>query len=472
MINSYLIEVVKAMSPELRTEMSLFLESSLYNRGINGPVLQRAFEIICKTAPHFSEADLSKEVVYDQIFPSQAIVPGKLEKILVELNKLLRQFLLIKQYLSESNEQRMNLDWVSWLRDAGMIDRAQQILQKGGDQSEGEESLENYWIKFRLAEENHEIQSMQNRVSGDLHIPALLKSLDLYYQNYKVELKNRYRLQQMGIPLPNLTDEENPQSFYIEESNLYRISSQVEVLLLKEEIAPEDVLALLSLLNENEANLSSYALTQFFVFLRSLCTILIDNGQLGFVEVLHKIQKDNLNRGLFLINGSISPNSYINVVQIAIRAKQIEWAKMITQDFRKRLLGGDKDHFFYRFNMAHCLFAEGRLEDALKELPDSPSNSHYHGIVRRLELKIYFEMGSELLHYKLFAFRKYYERTASKNFPAKLRAMHIEFFNILLQLTQSPPKDKARSQRLIERIQKKKLLADRAWLLEKARELG
>jgi hypothetical protein len=50
--------------------------------------------------------------------------------------------------------------------------------------------------------------------------------------------------------------------------------------------------------------------------------------------------------------------------------------------------------------------------------------------------------------------------------------MYIEFFNIMLQLTQSPPKDKKRSQQLIERINKKKLLADRAWLLEKARELG
>ena len=77
-----------------------------------------------------------------------------------------------------------------------------------------------------------------------------------------------------------------------------------------------------------------------------------------------------------------------------------------------------------------------------------------------------------MLLYKLDAFRKFIVRTAPKTIAANLREMDLNFLNILLQLAQSPPKDKIRSAKLVERIERKKLVADRAWLIEKAKELG
>jgi Sporulation control protein len=128
--------------------------------------------------------------------------------------------------------------------------------------------------------------------------------------------------------------------------------------------------------------------------------------------------------------------------------------------------------FFYKLNMAYCHFAEGDFDAALDWVPEVPSSSHYHHMVRRLEIKIYYEQDSDLLLYKLDAFRKFLERTASKVISAPLREMDLNFTHIVSQLAQSPPKDKARSARLQARISAKKLLADRAWLMEKARQLG
>jgi hypothetical protein len=113
-----------------------------------------------------------------------------------------------------------------------------------------------------------------------------------------------------------------------------------------------------------------------------------------------------------------------------------------------------------------------RFEEAIDHLPDASSSTYYHHMVRRLELKIYYELRSDLLLYKIDAFRKYIERTLHKTISANLWAMDLNFLNILIQLNQSPLKNKARSARLIARIESKKALADRPWLLEKARELG
>jgi hypothetical protein len=474
MTNTYLLEIIRAMKPKLQVEMTLFLESTLFNGGGNAMELKKLYQTIIASAPDFKDEFLNKETIYFQVFSDPAVVQGKLEKLMVELNKLLRTFLLTKRYWSEKNDAQHQVDWQAWLREEGLGARAQILLSKLkiDKQVDGEESLERYRLDLMMAEEKHELKSIQNQVNGDLGIPELITSLDLYYFNYRKELFNRYLLQQKGIPLPDLDHEIKSTQYFQDSSLLFLISSRIGELLSKDRPSPEEFQDLLQLLKEHERRIPFQTQAQLFVYLRNLCTLLINSGQIAFAEILHQIHQDNLDRGLFFINGEISPHSYINIVQIAIRVKEYAWAKEFTDTFKQKIIGGDKEQFFYRFNLSHCLFAEGKLEEALDHLPEPSSHSHYHGTIRRLELKIYYELRSDLLNYKLYAFRKYFERTATKSVPANHRSMYIEFFNILLQLSQSPLKDKARSERLIERIQKKKLLADRAWLLEKAKELG
>lgn len=93
-------------------------------------------------------------------------------------------------------------------------------------------------------------------------------------------------------------------------------------------------------------------------------------------------------------------------------------------------------------------------------------------MLRRLELKAYFELKSEILFHKLDAFRKYIERTAPKSLSRDLQEMDSNFIYILLTLAQSPEKDKAKSKVLIKRIEGKKRIAERNWLLEKAKSLA
>lgn len=474
MTNSQLLDIIRALPPQAREEMVLFLDSPFFVRGGNAGELKKLYQVILKAAPDFRDEQLVKEKVYAQVFEKQPFVPGKLEKRMVELNKHLRTFILSRRYLDAQNETHQQIDWTAWLREAGMVDRAQATFVKieKTEPAEHIESLAQYRLDLWLAEEEHEIKLIQNQMQGDVHIPVLFEQLDLYYQNYRIELLNRYALQQKGTVLPELDMAEKMPEYYAGRSLLYRISHEINQL-LKEETPPVEAFQrLLALLKDSEKRLPFQVQQQFYTYLRNLCTLLINKGQTKFGQILHELYKDNLNRGLLFIHGEIPPHLYNNIVQIALRVKDYAWAIDFTENFRHKLIGGDKDNFYYQFNLAHCLFEEKKLDEALTNLPEASSHSHHHRVIRRLELKIYYELGSDLLQYKMYAFRKYFERTARKSLSPELREMHIEFFNILLQIIQSPPKDKERSKKLIERIQKKKLLADRAWLLEKARELG
>ncbi|MFN0213916.1 MAG: hypothetical protein ACKVT2_06635 [Saprospiraceae bacterium] len=474
MTNTYLVAVIKAFRPKEREELGLFLQGPYENRGGNSQELLRLYQIILAAAPEFSEDSLKKEDVYEQLFPNQIVVAGKLEKLMADLNKIVRKFALAQNYFAESNEKRLQVDWATWLREHGMKDRSLHTLSKLKTQNNLEKvtSLEKYYFDLLIAEEEHRWESTYNQVKGGLNIPALIHQIDLYYHNYRIERINRYLLQKKGAQLPDIDFGNISLDSYLKESILLQISYKVFEIFSKDLPSIQDTQGLIEFLKIHEKSLSYEKLDDIYSYIRSSCTMLINAGNLNFVPILHQIHIDNLARGFLFYNGEIPSNTYLNLVQIATRAKEHAWAIKFTEDYKGMIVGGDEDQFYYQLNKAQYLFAVKQFDDALDYLPDAPSSTHYHHIIRRLELKIYYEMGSDLLEYKIDAFRKFIERTAPKSLAANIRTMHLNFLYFLVQLNLSLPKDKIRSARLIERIEEKKLVAERAWLLEKAKELG
>ena len=474
MTNTYLVDVIKALNPKERGEIESFLAFSSLKKAGNWKEMTTLYQIILDTAPAFSDEKLEKNRVYQLVFPDQAVVQGKLDKLMADLNKVVRSFILTQKYLREENEVRQQVDWAAWLRDHGMLDRARQITSKleVNAKQDSLESLGQYRNYLMIAEENHEQDSIQNQVRGDLSIPKVMHSLDLYYYNYRAELRNRYLLQQKVTHLPDLDIADLGLDFYLEESRLLQISKKIHDVFEKDVPKIEEVKDLMLALQSQSGSFPDQTMAQFYAFLRSACALLLNSGHSEFLEILHQIHKDNLGRSYFFIHGEIAPNVYLNIVQVAIRAKDIHWAKEFTEKYKTKIIGSANDPFFYQFNMARCHFAEGAFGAALDVLPEVGSNSHYHHTVRRMELKAYYELDSDLLLYKIDAFRKFIERTAPKTLSTNLRTMDINFLKILIQLSQSPPKDKTRSTKLVERIKGKKLLAERDWLLEKAKALA
>ncbi|MBL7809312.1 MAG: hypothetical protein JNN28_15950 [Saprospiraceae bacterium] len=474
MVNSYLVEIVRSIPAQEWGKVNLMLVSQPFGASRNGEILQHLFRIVCFEAPTFAEEKLDKKVVYAQLFPQQTWVPGKLDKLMVELGRQLKQYILISRFLSQSNESNVTLDWIIWMIENGMVDRATVAMHKFRKELEHQqlESLEAYELKLRISKIVHDLHSYKNKNYDELYIPEFLDDLELFYRNFKVDFQNRYISIQKVKPLPDLNLEQRDDAFYASKSLFYSISLQIETLLKKPTIHPDEVLAIFQILEKNEHRLTKQTLWHFLVFLRSLCSILLDNGRLDIIPVLLHISKDNLERGLFFYHGLLIPNAYLNIIQIAVKGNDLEWAIEVTEKYKDLIFGGDKDRHYYRLNKAHCLFEAGQYEEALAVVPIESLHHVIVGIARRLEVKIYFEMKSELMEYKLMAFRKYLERTGLKTVSSRVNQMNIGFLNILKQIIQSPQLDSRRAQQLLERIQKKKLVSDRLWLMKKAAELG
>ena len=185
-------ELLLTLEPKELQEFELFLDSPYFNRGKNREPLLRLFRILCES--NFGEDDthMSRKAAYERVFPGKEWVERKLEKLLVDLNKLLRHFLITRHYLREENEFQQQLDLATIFRTKGLNERYQQLLQKLKSNQEEYpwKNVDFFFRQFQLEYAVHEYECIYNRKKGDLNIPQVLHNLDIFYHLNRLQQLN------------------------------------------------------------------------------------------------------------------------------------------------------------------------------------------------------------------------------------------------------------------------------------------
>lgn len=480
MTDAKVVDSIRSLSGEERGEFALFLLSPYFHKGFTVEELKQFYELLLNLAASTEGFNLTKASAHAVIFPEKEYSEGRVDRLMFELNRLIKVFLLTKHYHREENEVQQMLDFAAIQRSKGLATNLEKQLPKLKKSKTGaqSESIENYFSQYLIALEEHEWHSAYNKLKGNVGLPDVLENLDLFYYSQRLEMLNRFLLQQRAISLEipevirlALSAPSAPR-FYLEKSPVLLISEKIHAILLKVQPEVSDFEELIALLQHHESNLAPIVLLQTNSYLRNFCTILIDAGKSEFDIVLHQIHRDNLIKGYFYHEGKIHPNAVLNITQHAIRAKNNTWARDFIESHKNKIIGENETRDFYRMNMALCLFAEQKYDEVLDIIPFGSTYSSYHLMARRIELKAYYELNSELLPSKIDAFKMYVSRAGNKVFSQSLSELLTNFGNFVHQLSQSLPGDKKRSEQLIKRIESKKLVGERAWLLEKARALG
>ena len=480
MSNSKLFGLIQSFSEEEKEQFPLFLKSPFFLAENKSEEMMQLFRSFLNAANDSTNIRSDKARLFEAAFGENTYSEARQERACTKLSQLIEQFLITRHYIREENASQQALDFLGILRRKRLDNHFQKKLQRLKKEIDEKhlESSDLYEFKYRLMFEEHDWASLFNNGKDILAIPDLVQNLDLFYLTARTELKNRFLLQQLFSPF------ETPELFNLEvENTLFSahyeqysplLTIRKEIHRLFSNVAPEkqDFERLLDLMNVHEHQLSSQLIPELYTYIRNFCTILVNKGFSEMSEVLHKIHQDNLTRGLLYHDGYIHPHAYLNITLIALSVKNIEWAKLFIESHRFIILGDEASEALYSLNLALYYFESKQYEQALQHLTFPTHFPVYHILAKRLELKIYYETQSELLLFKIDAFRKHLERTAQKTTSVTQRDLHLKFVNLILQLAQSRSKDAIRSRQLIKRIEAKKPVADRTWLLEKARELG
>lgn len=480
MVNSQLIELLQHFTPEALHELQLFVASPYFNRGLFSREAASLLDFILDTAPEYPVERLERGAAYAAVFPGTPVVEGKLDKVMSELHKLTKAFISVQRYRQADNEFQRLLDLAAFYRDHDLDNRYRTLTQKLIKfQHEARYRDQDFFQReFLLDYEIHSYQSQHNDKRDDTHIQKTLLSLDLQYFFLKTELLNRYLIQQKVARLD--VPEEMVQT--IKESHLPEryagtypvllLSHKIFQLLEKERTDIAEFEELHGLLGLHEAEIEPGLLKFYFTYLRNLCVLLFNNGQTELLPVLFKLQKEHFGRGYLYYDGKIAHSTFLNITNTALRLKEYEWAKTFIFSHEHRVVGDNETRDYFRLVLANYLFHTKEYDQALDALPPAFQALDYHIFSRRLELKIYHELDSDLLPYKIDAFKMYLSR-ASKNLISSLtREQNTNFINLLFQISTTTKGDKARIGRLIDRINTKQSVTEREWLLEKAAQLA
>lgn len=480
MTQSYLLQLIKILQPEERSEASLFIASSYFQRGKQEVEAQRLFSIILESAPDFLDERLKKEAVYRRLFPGEKPVDGKLEKIMVSLSKLIRTFLLFRHYHRNDNEFYQELDWARLLRRRGLESRFQQKINalKKSQEENPSKNVEGFYKQFLLEYEIHDWNSYHNLRKGNLNVPNVLHNLDLFYHINRLELLSHLLLQQKvakveepeqtnyifeDIALPEIFLKENPLLLIIEK--IYRLFKTQQPNI-------KEYYALIDAMVRYEQAIEPRVIQQYYAYLRSVSALLINSGFTDLLPVLLQIFKHNLEKGYLYYENKISYGALASVTNVGLRMKEYDWTLNFIESHKDRIIGENESRDYYRLNLASYHFVTGNFEKALDLLPVNAQDWECQFMVRRLRLKIYYELDSELLPYELDSFKMLVSRSAKKVPSSYFQQLQSNFVNLLYQIIHSPRGDKDRVQRLCRRIESKKVLAEKDWLLEKAKALA
>lgn len=481
MEQSHLIELIKTLSHEEKRQVLQFSALSQFNSGKMRDRVPALLELCFSIQWEDDSQSLEKRKVFESIFPGQSYLEGKLEKVMVEAHKVVRTFLLTQEYLRTENEFYQIFDFSEILRARGLDSRYQQALTKMQKMQ-----LEFPWKnaqyfnrQFLLDKTIHDELSLRNQARGDLNIPVVLDTLEQqFYLNY-LTFANRLLLQKKvanldhSETLNHLSEKINVPNEYLEHSPVLKVNFAIFSFLKKGTLEPSEVRHLFDLLLLHEKNLDPDALREFYTYLRSLSVVVsnqyFDNEVVR--EMLHELYKDNLDRGYLHYEGKLHPSTYLAVSFAAIRVSKFEWALDFIEKHKHDVAGENESQDLYRLNKALYLFGIGNYSDCLDNIPATSPFVDYllHG--KRLELKALYELRSDLLSYKLDAFRMFLSRTSQKIISASRQQSQSDFANLLHQLSNSKPNDPKRSETILKRLQEKKQAAEWRWLLEKAKEL-
>jgi hypothetical protein len=130
MDKSYLIDVLRTFTINEWGDINDFITSDYFCKGRLGGDAKRLLSIIEKSLHKASIDSLKKEIIYLKLFPNEELVEGRLDKVMTELNKIVRNYLIIKNYFDETNEAQQLIDLSKILRKRSLQSRYQQTILK------------------------------------------------------------------------------------------------------------------------------------------------------------------------------------------------------------------------------------------------------------------------------------------------------------------------------------------------------
>ncbi len=481
MYASKLLELIQGLEKPELDRLERFVQSPYFGKSKSAKEVPLLLQHIRRYFPALDDPALTKENTHTVLYPGQAFVPGKVDRVMSDLLKIAREFVIYEFSDLKKDEVQRLLALARFYRHRHMEKAFRRTIKKlKNSQAKGIKTKDYYSKQFLIEQEISNFDSFYNHRREDLNLPATLKSLDIFYLVNKLEY-TCWLLAQDKYNIPLTVDDSLrlfdriiasfKEEFDLDEIPLLQAYYQ-GIRMIQDEGGGEDIFISLKRILQRYADVIPLdRLKELQTLCRNYCVQQYNNGRAYFLEEAFTLYHDHLEQGYLYYEGGLLPSTIRNVVAIGIRLNKFDWVYRFLEDCKGRIVATNQPHEIYLFNLANYYFALKKYPEALDCLSDRYEDAYYTIAAKRMELKIYYELQSDILESRIDAFKIYIYRISQKVLPVVQRDGNNNFIDLLKQIRSPKTLDSLkRIEKLRNKVREKKSIAEKEWLLEKLAE--
>lgn len=462
-----MISLLRHFHPKELSQLEDFIASPFFNKDTD---LINFYNYIKKYGPEFNSPKLDR----DHLFKKGIVADEKkLSYMMSDIVKLAENFIRYNKFNEQEIEGYCNLMSVynNWEDDK----LYEQTMRKS------KAAIENYpfrnatffYKEYLVESEMNAYFDRQKKRSYDESLQRAADHLDLFYLSiklkYSCELINRQKLVAAEYELRLLKEitahlSENNYNSYPAIS----IYHQILMTFLENDNA-EHFKKLKTLLDAHAHKFPQAEARDMYMYAQNYCIRKINAGDMNFLQESLGLYKKALEKEILYEEGYLSPWSFKNIVVVALRAGDTDYAEKFIKQYHAAINPKFRNNAF-NYNQAYLQFYKGRHGNALELLNKVEFTDIFYALdSRSLQIKIYYELDEWMsLQSALEAFRVYLRR--NKTLSENMKTTYSNLVKFIDKLSRMQKGENAKLEKLLDKINETKQIADIRWLKTKVEE--
>jgi len=477
MHRSKLLRTLQVLSPQEVKDLQLYINSDLFVPDKLRKEFQPLFQLLLDHLNKIAD-NLEKRSVYQQLFPGEPIVKGRLEKLMSELLKVIHRYITfcISGEAFSRFDERLVL--ARFFRKRKAYDlyaiEINRLLRQPVEESILDK--EDFLLQARVGEELYQFELLNPQKKGSDGLSRNSNNLDVFYLLSKLEniccmLSNDKFRQPLEIDKHiEFLQDAKPlyQKHGLLDLPLVGIYYKLFEMLMEEEQFESAYEELKKMIEEKGKDIPFDTLKMLSGLSRNFIIYRYNGGDKHLEAEVFELYKSQLQQGFLYWQTGLLPATFKNIVTMGLRRREYDWTYWFLNEYKDKIEGTAYALDVYHYNLATYFFRKKEYDNAMELLSDQYEDLFYKLSAKRLELKVYYETDSEILDSKMDAFKLYVFRLSDKKLLARKIKSNNNFINFLRQIRNSKTMNHPlRIEKLKNKIQGCRYLSEKQWLLEK-----
>ncbi|MCB0557435.1 MAG: hypothetical protein H6573_10165 [Lewinellaceae bacterium] len=460
-----LFRILRALSARELSALEKYLRSPAVNSREDIPLLLKAYRKVPRgEAPQ-------PEQFWDAVYPGEPFMLRDWRLLLSRTLKLVEGFLIFRQLEEEEAMQKLLLaKGYRRLQLTPFFERAisdgHTLLEKRGYFDS--ESLhlhyrfEDAYYDYVASHKRQEATNLQEASDRLSHyfIATKLKQACLAHSR-NITNQERYRIGMLQAALEEIAA--YPALLLVPAIAVYYSCYRAVV----EGGEEADFQKLRLVMDQYHEGFPNSEMRDIYMLAINYCIRRANTGEEPFVPETLALYRQSLNRGYLLDDGVIPESTFSNIISLALRLKEYNWAEGFTEQYHARLPPVFRRPL-YLFSIGKLCYAQQKPTAALRALAKVEAKAPFLYLgAKILQVKIFFEAGeTDALESLLASLQAYLRRQKKLGYRQAHYQLFITFSRRLMQLA---PYDEKGREVLLNDILAATGFQEKEWFLQQLR---